>query len=60
MTGALVEANGGPAVLVSGGGRTITLLTVDVDDAGRVAAIHTVANPDKLGAVGGGQVHPLG
>jgi RNA polymerase sigma-70 factor (ECF subfamily) len=59
MTSTLVEANGGPAVLVTGGGRTITLLTVDVDDSGRVTAIHTVANPDKLGAVGGGHGHPL-
>jgi RNA polymerase sigma-70 factor (ECF subfamily) len=59
MTSTLVEANGGPAVLVTGGGRTITLLTVDVDDSGRVTAIHTIANPDKLGQVGGGQAHPL-
>jgi RNA polymerase sigma-70 factor (ECF subfamily) len=59
MTTTLVEANGGPAVLITGGGRTITLLTVDVDDSGRVTAIHTIANPDKLGQVGGGQAHPL-
>jgi RNA polymerase sigma-70 factor (ECF subfamily) len=60
MTSTLVEANGGPAVLFTGGGRPITLLTVDVDDSGRVTAVHAVANPDKLEQVGGGHVHPLG
>ncbi len=54
MTAEVVEINGGPGVVFSGGGRTIATLTVDLDDDGRIVAIHNVANPDKLHAIADG------
>ncbi|MFE3450821.1 RNA polymerase sigma-70 factor [Nonomuraea sp. NPDC059194] len=48
MTVEIVDVNGGPGLLVSGGGRVLSVLTVDLDEAGRVVAIHTIGNPDKL------------
>jgi len=54
-----VDVNGGPAVVLHGGGRVLSVITVDVDDHGRIATIHTVANPDKLAATAAGRAHPL-
>lgn len=59
MIADLVEINGGPAILISGAGRPISVLTVDLDDTGRVTAIHAIANPDKLQAVAEGRPRPL-
>jgi RNA polymerase sigma-70 factor (TIGR02957 family) len=53
MTAELVELNGGLGVVFAGAGRVIATLTLDLDDTGHIAAIHNVANPDKLGAVTG-------
>lgn len=55
----VVELNGGPGIVFSGAGRVIATLTLDLDATGRVAAIHNVANPDKLRAVATGPVHPI-
>ena len=52
-----VEINGGPGLVFSGAGRVIATLTFDFDEAGRISALHNVANPDKLGAVGSGVIH---
>jgi RNA polymerase sigma-70 factor (TIGR02957 family) len=54
MTAEVVDINGGPGVVFSAAGRVIATLTVDLDADGRVATIHNVANPDKLGAVADG------
>jgi RNA polymerase sigma-70 factor (TIGR02957 family) len=51
MTIELVELNGGPGIVFTGAGRVIATLTLDLDERGHIAAIHNVANPDKLGAV---------
>jgi RNA polymerase sigma-70 factor (TIGR02957 family) len=53
MTAELVELNGSVGVVFAGAGRVIATLTLDLDDTGHIAAIHNVANPDKLGAVTG-------
>jgi RNA polymerase sigma-70 factor (ECF subfamily) len=53
MSAELVELNGGVGVVFTGAGRVIATLTLDLDDTGRIVAIHNVANPDKLGAVTG-------
>jgi RNA polymerase sigma-70 factor (ECF subfamily) len=55
----LVELNGGLGLVFSTADRVIATLTLEVDDTGRVVAIHNVANPDKLGAVTSRTVHPL-
>ncbi|MFE4214760.1 RNA polymerase sigma-70 factor [Streptomyces sp. NPDC056844] len=60
MKAELVEINGGPGLVFSGAGRVIATVTFDFDESGRIATIHNVANPDKLGAVGTGAPHPLG
>lgn len=54
MKAELVEINGGPGLVFSGAGRVIATVTFDFDEEGRIATIHNVANPDKLGAVGTG------
>jgi RNA polymerase sigma-70 factor (ECF subfamily) len=59
MRAELVDVNGGPAILISGGGRVISVVTVDVDDAGQMTMIHTVANPDKLRSTTRGRARPL-
>ncbi|WP_329043740.1 RNA polymerase sigma-70 factor [Streptomyces sp. NBC_01422] len=56
----LVEINGGPGLVFSGAGRVIATVTFDFDEEGRIATIHNVANPDKLGAVGTGAPYSLG
>ncbi|MEU9131925.1 RNA polymerase sigma-70 factor [Kitasatospora sp. NPDC048540] len=60
MDAALVELNGGPGILFSGGGRVIATVTFDFDAEGRITTIHNVANPDKLRAVAEGTAHRLG
>ncbi|WP_156616961.1 RNA polymerase sigma-70 factor [Mycobacterium sp. 852014-52144_SCH5372336] len=59
MTAEVVEINGGPGIVLSGAGRIIATLTVDLDDDGRIATIHNIANPDKLRAIAGGQARSL-
>jgi RNA polymerase sigma-70 factor (ECF subfamily) len=54
MTAELVDINGAPGIVMRGAGRVIATITVDVDADGRINAVHNVANPDKLHAVGGG------
>jgi RNA polymerase sigma-70 factor (TIGR02957 family) len=54
MTAEVVEINGGPGIVLSGAGRIIATITVDLDADGRIATIHNVANPDKLRAVAAG------
>jgi RNA polymerase sigma-70 factor (TIGR02957 family) len=51
MTAELVEINGGPGIVMSGAGRVIATITVDLDADGRIATVHNVANPDKLRAI---------
>lgn len=60
MTATLAEINGAPGIVFRGGGRVIATLTLVLDASGRVAAIHNVANPDKLAGIAAGAVHPLG
>jgi RNA polymerase sigma-70 factor (TIGR02957 family) len=55
----IVELNGAPGIVFSGAGRVIATLTLDLDEDDRITGIHNVANPDKLGAVATGNVHPL-
>lgn len=57
MAAEVVEINGGPGIVLSGAGRIIATLTVDLDDDGRIATVHNVANPDKLHAVAEGVKH---
>ncbi len=54
MTAEVVEINGGPGIVMSGAGRIIATITVDLDADGRIATVHNVANPDKLRAVADG------
>jgi RNA polymerase sigma-70 factor (TIGR02957 family) len=53
------EINGGPGIIVKGPAGPIGIFTVDVDDDGRVRAIHGVANPDKLRAIIEGRERPI-
>ncbi|OBF34831.1 RNA polymerase subunit sigma-24 [Mycobacterium sp. ACS1612] len=57
MAAEVVEINGGPGILLTGGGRVIATLTVDLDADGRIETVHNVANPDKLRAVTAGVKH---
>ncbi|GAA4240897.1 RNA polymerase sigma-70 factor [Actinomadura meridiana] len=50
-----VDLNGGLALIVDGPEGPLTTITVDVDGAGRVRAVHFVVNPDKLAAVVAGR-----
>ncbi|WP_082683741.1 MULTISPECIES: RNA polymerase sigma-70 factor [unclassified Mycobacterium] len=54
MTAEVVEINGAPGIVLRGAGRVLATLTVDLDDTGRIAVIHNIANPDKLHAVADG------
>ena len=47
----LVELNGGTGIVFTGAGRVVATVTIELDADGRIAAIHNVANPDKLQAV---------
>lgn len=53
------EINGGPGMLFTSPDRVIATVTLDFDAEGRISAIHNVANPDKLGAVGGRRQHAI-
>ena len=55
----IVDLNGTPGVVFRGGGRVMATLTLDLDEQGRIAGIHNVANPDKLGAVTTGTAYRL-
>ncbi|WP_250288116.1 RNA polymerase sigma-70 factor [Streptomyces atroolivaceus] len=59
MAAEMVEINGGPGMVFSAPDRVIATLTFDFDAEGRISAIHNVANPDKLGAVGTGTPYPI-
>jgi RNA polymerase sigma-70 factor, ECF subfamily len=54
MAANVVDINGAPGIVFTGAGRVIATLTVDLDDDGRITAIHNVANPDKLNAIADG------
>jgi RNA polymerase sigma-70 factor (ECF subfamily) len=60
MGAELVEIDGGPGMLVRAPDRVVATVTFDFDAEGRVAAIHALAKPDKLGAVTGGTAYDLG
>lgn len=60
MKAELAEINGGPGMVFSGPDRVIATVTFDFDAQGRIAAIHNVANPDKLRAVADGIAYDLG
>jgi RNA polymerase sigma-70 factor (ECF subfamily) len=55
----LVELNGEPGLVFTGGGRVISTLTLELDEQGRVLTVHNIANPAKLQAVTEGSVHDL-
>ncbi|MBW6434347.1 RNA polymerase sigma-70 factor [Actinoplanes hulinensis] len=59
MTAEITGLSGTPGVVMRGGGRVLATLTLDLDDQGRIIAIHNVANPDKLGAVTAGIMRDL-
>jgi RNA polymerase sigma-70 factor (ECF subfamily) len=54
MTAELVDINGGPGIVLSGAGRIIATITVDLDADGRIVTVHNMANPDKLWAIADG------
>ncbi|GAA0224280.1 RNA polymerase sigma-70 factor [Cryptosporangium japonicum] len=51
MSAEVLDLNGTAGVVFRGAGRVVAALTLDLDDAGRIAGLHNVANPDKLRAV---------
>jgi RNA polymerase sigma-70 factor (ECF subfamily) len=57
MAAEVVDINGGPGIVLTGAGRVIATLTVDLDADGRIVTVHNVANPDKLHAVADGVKH---
>ncbi|MEJ3658467.1 RNA polymerase sigma-70 factor [Actinomycetes bacterium KLBMP 9759] len=59
MAAGLVQINGGPGLVFTGAGRVIATLSVELDVEGRIAAVHNVANPDKLRAMAAGEVHDV-
>jgi RNA polymerase sigma-70 factor (TIGR02957 family) len=59
MTFEVVELNGGIGILISGAGRVIATLSLDLDEHGRIGGILNVANPDKLRAVTAKTVHEI-
>ncbi|MET9439884.1 RNA polymerase sigma-70 factor [Streptomyces sp. NPDC006610] len=56
----LVDVNGTPGLVFSAPDRVIATVTFDFDADGRITAIHNVANPDKLGAIGEGVAYDVG
>ncbi|MFJ8865536.1 RNA polymerase sigma-70 factor [Streptomyces sp. NPDC102473] len=52
MRAEMTEINCGPGMVLSAPDRVLATVTFDFDAEGRIIAIHNVANPDKLGAVG--------
>ncbi|WP_232668264.1 RNA polymerase sigma-70 factor [Pseudonocardia sp. TRM90224] len=59
MAASLIQINGGPGLVFTGAGRVIATLTVELDDEGRIAVVHNIANPDKLRAMATGEVHDV-
>jgi len=59
MTATLLELNGAPGIVFHGAGRVIGTLTLVLDETGRIATIHNIANPDKLADVTRRSVHLL-
>ncbi|GID57355.1 RNA polymerase sigma-70 factor (ECF subfamily) [Actinoplanes couchii] len=59
MSAEITTLNGAAGILLLGGGRVLATLTLDLAADGRIAAIHNVANPEKLRAVATGAVHPV-
>ncbi|MFF5895486.1 RNA polymerase sigma-70 factor [Streptomyces argenteolus] len=59
MRADLVEINGGTGMVFSAPDRVIATVTFDFDAEGRISALHNVANPDKLRAVGEGTHHAM-
>jgi RNA polymerase sigma-70 factor (TIGR02957 family) len=55
MTLRIAELNGVPGLVVGGPAGPISAFTVEVDNGGRVTAVHVVANPDKLRALAEGR-----
>jgi len=55
----VVELNGGWGIVFAGAGRVIGTLALDLDERGAIAAVHNVANPDKLHAVAAGTIHHI-
>ncbi|WP_240810147.1 RNA polymerase sigma-70 factor [Actinomadura sp. WMMA1423] len=54
-----VHLNGEPAVVVDGPDGPISTVSADIDEDGRIAAVHLVANPDKLRALAEGRRLPM-
>ncbi|MGP4023959.1 RNA polymerase sigma-70 factor [Actinomadura sp. 3N407] len=54
-----VHLNGEPALVVDGPDGPISTVTVDIDDDGRIQAVHLVANPDKLNSIATGRRLPM-
>ncbi|MFG2090644.1 MULTISPECIES: RNA polymerase sigma-70 factor [unclassified Spirillospora] len=54
-----VHINGEPALVVDGPDGPISTVTADIDDEGRILAVHLVANPDKLHAIAEGRRLPM-
>ncbi|MCN9243448.1 RNA polymerase sigma-70 factor [Streptomyces sp. RY43-2] len=59
MTAELVEINGGPGMVFRAPDRVIATVTFDFDADGSITALHNVANPDKLRAIGEGTTYAL-
>ncbi|WP_203827397.1 RNA polymerase sigma factor SigJ [Actinoplanes palleronii] len=59
MSAVLAELNGSPGLVISGAGRVLGTITLDLDAQGRVTAILNTANPDKLASVQAGVVRQL-
>ncbi|MFG1927143.1 RNA polymerase sigma-70 factor [Cryptosporangium sp. NPDC048952] len=51
MAAEIVELNGAAGIVFRAADRVIATLTLDLDDTDRIAAIHNVANPDKLSSL---------
>jgi RNA polymerase sigma-70 factor (ECF subfamily) len=59
MSFRITEINGTPGLVIIAPDRVLGILTVELDDDGRIAGVHAVTNPDKLMAITEGQVHPV-
>jgi RNA polymerase sigma-70 factor (TIGR02957 family) len=53
------EINGAPGMIFRGPDRVLATITLDLDESGRVAGIHNVANPDKLHAIAEGRTYQV-
>ncbi|MES9538286.1 RNA polymerase sigma-70 factor [Actinomadura sp. NPDC000600] len=54
-----VQLNGEPAIVVDGPDGPISAVSADIGEDGRIAALHLIANPDKLRAVAEGRHLPM-